>query len=190
MLRELLREITAQELHKNAISNIMNRFDLKESDKIDDGTYGSAFHYGQHMVLKITKDSSEAVFANNLKHKKFKHLANVESVFKIKQHPGYFVIILEKLEPIKDEKIIDIIYYIKDNDFERLQRLVKDQQKMEFYINQYKEIVKELDSLKTSGGWTDLHGGNIGIKNGNLAAYDIQIDELPKWRLGKIKSFS
>ncbi len=194
MIREylnkiFLKEATAQDLHKNVINNIMQRFDLKISDKMDDGTYGSAFHYGDHLVLKITSDSSEAVFANNLKHKKFKHIANIESVFKMKNYPGYFVIILEKLKPINDEKFMDVIYYLKDNDIDRLNKLIPDEEKRNFYIHQYNEMVKELEKAKLPNGYTDLHGGNIGIKNGNLACYDLQVVELPQWRLGKIKSF-
>ncbi len=189
ILKILLKETTAQELHKRAIDNIMKRFDLKESDKMGEGTYGSVFNYGQNLVLKITRDSSEAVFANGLKNKKFKHIANIESVFKMKNYPGYFVIILEKLKPINDEKFMDVIYFLKDDDIDRLSKLIPNEEKRNFYIHQYNEMVKELDSLKISDGWTDLHGGNIGIKNGNLACYDLQVVDLPQWRLGKIKSF-
>lgn len=169
------------------------------SDKMQSGSYGTVFHYGTHLVLKVTTDDNEAVFANTIKHKKFKHISNVESVFKIKNHPGYYVIILEKLEPIQDENVLNALeilpIYNDEDGFSDHADWIKKQMAtippdvFKKTKQQYLEIIDELEKTRLPDGYADVHVGNIGIKNGNLAVYDIQVSELKRWRIGKIKSF-
>jgi len=96
------------------INKILKKFDVKWSDKIDSGTYGTAFYYGNY-VLKISTDANEAVFANKIKHKKFERIAEVEGVSKIiidkNVNKYYYIIVLERLEPLHSNEIM-LLYYM------------------------------------------------------------------------------
>ena len=93
------------------IDDILSHFGISQSNELASGSFGTAYNYCSVLILKITKDSEEAIFANNIKHKKFERISEVQTVYKIKSE-NLFIIILEKLQRINDEDINEILRYI------------------------------------------------------------------------------
>ncbi len=217
IIRQFIRKILNEaNINQFVIDRVLTMYNIDPDDKLGDGSYGIAYNYGPNLVLKITTDQSEAVLANKIKGNKFKHISEIQSVVKMKGE-NIFIIILEKLEPLPDY-LFDAVYYLreleeyflanrkksetfqdwivknKDNDFfshDQKDYLQKEPiEKVIWLYNQIKSIDEELNFTPHlyKIGFRDVHPGNMGVKKGNLAVFDIQADEFKPWRLKQIRS--
>lgn len=216
--KETLREIDLMRTNSHDVNNILDKFGISNSAELGSGSFGVAFNYGSNLVLKITTDLDEAIFANNIKGKKFERISDVQSVYK-KNKGTLFIIILEKLKPITDNDVSEILQYmhiihdsynnrkekysgfrsfieekIKQGDWFHpfIQQLISDMpiEKIIWTFNEYDAILNELNTAKgIPDGFSDVHYGNMGFKNGKLAVYDIRVGDFKKWRINKIQAY-
>ncbi len=87
----------------NRIANqVVNKLNLKNLKYIDGGNFGVAYEVNNNMILKITKDRSEAVENFNLIGKNLERIAKPYNVYEIKSKtekiPETYAILLEKLK--------------------------------------------------------------------------------------------
>jgi len=200
------------------IDDILSHFGISQSNELASGSFGTAYNYGSGLILKITKDSEGAIFANNIKHKKFERISEVQTVYKIKSE-NLFIIILEKLQRINDEDINEILRYIhiihdsfinKKGEYLNFKHFLEEKikegdwfnphvqdlittmpiEKIIWTFNEYDAVLNELNNAKgIPDGFSDVHGRNMGLKNGKLAVYDIRVSDYKEWKINKIKSF-
>lgn len=168
------------------IKRILNHYAINDSDFLGGGTYGSAYKYGLHLVLKITLDRNEAIFANMIYGKKFERISNIYSVQKIKG-TDFFVIVLDRLKEITDDDITQALLRISTNDNSYDINGIS-QEKIQWAQSEYDALINELENAPLRDGYRDVHVGNMGLKNGKLAVYDIQVYDYKRWREKKIRS--
>ena len=215
---ESLLEVDLMKYNSNEVNYILDKFGISSSNELGSGTYGIAFNYGSHLVLKITTDSEEAIFANNIKNKKFERISEIQNVYKIKKGE-LFIIILEKLQPINDEEINEILrdmhiihdsYIVREEKYSNFKEFLEEKikegnwfnpdiqnlistmpiEKIIWTFNEYDAILNELNTAKgIPDGFSDLHYDNMGLKNGKLAVYDIRVVDYKKWKVNKIPSY-
>jgi len=77
--------------------------DVSTAKELGKGTQGTAFDVGGRKVLKVTKDSKEAIASNKIKGMTMKHVAAIIDVFRFKDLQAYGII-QEKLEPLSKEE--------------------------------------------------------------------------------------
>jgi len=159
------------------------------------GDNGMAYELSNGNILKITKSPSEAYIAHKLIGKNLKHVANVYWVKKIEDK---YIYELEKLDTNwsdSDRQLWDVLIMIIDDDYmlEEFQNMshnekiayltelgfderegIPDDSRINFFINGLKSVSQELESThKSLLKAMDLGIDNFGIKNGELAVFDL-----------------
>ncbi len=87
------------------------------------------------------------------------------------------------------EDMFDYADWFNDTIHQMLREIPRE--KILWVQKQYEAIIRELDTHKSiKNGYTDIHAGNMGLKNGNLAVYDIEVVSFKPWRLKQIKSIA
>ena len=111
----LLGKIVLDE-KSDLLKKIKSIMGVGKSRYIGGGMFGYAHDIGNNLVMKITKDRSEAVNSNKIKGKKNKYLSDVKDVraFETSSGKQLYVIILEKLDtpsklPVLYKNLEDII---------------------------------------------------------------------------------
>ena len=101
-----------REISDKIANIVVQKFNYGQPKYVGEGTFGYAYDIGNNMVLKVTKDPSEANENLALIGKPLKYIAEPYKVFSVKPTSGetpLFVIILEKLrtDPAKFRAIKD-----------------------------------------------------------------------------------
>lgn len=97
-----------------------NRFKFQQLNYLGSGNFGDAYDVGNNMVLKITKDNSEAIENLDLLHKDLRLIAKPYGVFKLTSKSTedvLYAIVLEKLKTDHDDtrrKIERLKYIFSD----------------------------------------------------------------------------
>jgi hypothetical protein len=159
------------------------------------GDNGMAYELSNGNILKVTTSSSEAYIAHKLIGKNLKHVANV---YWIKKSKDKYIYEVEKLDTNwsdSDRQLWDVLIMIIDDDYmlEEFQNMshnekiayltelgfderegIPDEDRINFFINGLKSVSQELESThKSLLKAMDLGIDNFGIKNGELAVFDL-----------------
>lgn len=187
---------------QNTRSNIFNYFkgiyydiphDVSEliekrypnAKRLGSGTNGVAFDIGNNKVLKVTKDTSEAIFAAKYLGHDFMHIAQVyaidilyKKIVNSKNSSHIWGIILEKVDPLSEKdtilvnKIINEYLYSEDSEDSENSEDSEDSEKKYFIKKQLISLINELKSQ--SFGIDDIYADNLGWdSNGNLVVLDL-----------------
>lgn len=162
------------------------------------GQFGIAFEF-LDKVLKITSSAKEFVTCMNLVDMEYEGLVRYYLAFQYKNLP-IWIIVQDRLHlPSKMERdIYTTLYYMGANDihhpefkyknnlFNSLVKRVKypheedelppydiNREDLKYYFDRYMDLVNNLRRQKLSTD--DLHGENIGTKDGELIHFDIMI---------------
>lgn len=121
----MINESKFGEILPNKIyNNLKERFNLTELNLLGTGNFGDAYSINNKLVMKITKDRSEAMENLNLISKNLKYIANPYNVFKVNFNGNeLYVIILEKLKTSQDI----------DKKYKRLKHIFNDIFKIELF---------------------------------------------------------
>jgi hypothetical protein len=145
------------------VSKIANKLGYKLKINLDSGNNGVAYILDGGKVLKITTDKTEFLVANKLKGKNLKRISNIYETYKIKDQ-GVYIIVLEYLDSLPEE----------------LFELVKNYNgsfgwgpEFDWLIIQLNDIETELKNNGISDPKDFDWGMNMGLKNGNLAVFDV-----------------
>jgi len=168
------------------IDEISKRFGKTIVKKLGKGSFGNAYLTKDQMVIKITGDEDEYSNALNLikSGKKYKHIINYYKGYRlgVENSSNYlFALLLDYVTPIpkEDRKYWNEVgYYFFDNRLDdnkfRDKLLYRDEDTIEYfskYLPQRSEILKEFNEIGELGG--ESHGGNLGIRDGNIVYFDI-----------------
>lgn len=188
----IVKEEHRIESWKKSIQAISKQLNIELVKFIGGGLWGIAYEIPGNRVLKITEDDREIENAKSLVGKNLDRLANIYKVYNIKGHSDKKVIIMEKLQPLNSEydKALDIFSgYFTDfyngewtwgeiayNGYEEdFDEYLKSAKYNGIPITDiYSEILQILEEAGSVGiQLTDMHAGNMGLKNGQLAIFDI-----------------
>lgn len=141
-------------------------FDLSKNSFLGSGTHGCAFLSSSNQVLKITSDYREYLFAQSIKGKNLKRVANIYESSILK--PNVFLIVLEYVDTNLD---YDLIYAFDDYlDILRSKKTFPQNREVMFWKKNITMIENEL--RKYNLFIRDLHWSNFGYKNSKLAIFD------------------
>jgi len=188
---------------KKIVRNYANSLNLHGRIKtIGWGNFGIAFLIDDK-VIKLTKDLSEAHYAQKLLHKQFKHLPYYYDVKKINfksKDLNLAFICLEKLKMLSenDKKLLhkfkyfgnihnffnpNIILDVKKIEEELSNYDETQKERMLFLITKLKEMSNEFHKYKINV--SDFHENNIGWKDSNLAFFDMGISNFDSYNIKK-----
>jgi hypothetical protein len=195
----MLNESNFGEILPNKIyNNLKERFNFTELKLLGTGNFGDAYSVNDKLVMKITKDRSEAMENLNLVGKNLKYIANPYNIFKVDfNSKELYVIILEKLKTSEDidRKYKRLLHIFNDIFKIELFDLIDDialgyndmyeenKEKIDNYLNNNLEDKKFFNGLINIARETHLKGvesldyvnsSNLGYKeNGDLAFFDL-----------------
>jgi hypothetical protein len=188
-----------------------NLLDVEIVSLFDSGLNGAAYLTSKNTVIKITPSYNEANAVYKLINKqKTKNLKHIAEYYDIKQislnNEIYYAIHLELLKldcniyvlyreylKLIDEhnKIFNnYLSHYKSKHIKILYQEIRDRinPKLRKFILQLIELIEELENINIEN--EDLHAGNLGYKNDNLAIFDIltsdEINYLPYNKCEKI----
>ena len=199
------------EIFRKISSYYADILDVKIISLFDSGLNGAAYLTSKNTVIKITPSYNEAntiyKLMNKQKNKFNKHIADYYDIKQISlDNEIYYAIHLELLKLdceiyklykefmnilTEHNKIFNnYLSHYKSKHVKELYHEVSSRinPKLRKFILQLIELIEELENLNIEN--EDLHAGNLGYKNGNLAIFDIlistEINYLPYNKCEKI----
>jgi len=177
--KEIKKHITedVERIPENILERLRKKFKLKKYCVGAQGCHGRIYELTNGNLLKVTTSPSESYIASKLVGKNLKHIANVYWVKKIKDEE-LWIYEVEKIKiPWKSE---DILLYeeitgdwFEVDDWISQKENKKDKDKIKFFDEGLEKIKEEVKSLGIHERALDLHIFNLGIKNGELAIFDL-----------------
>jgi hypothetical protein len=187
---EMLDEIERRELWKKEITQVAKQLKIPLTNYLGSGVWGIAYEIPGNKVLKITEHAEEIENAKHLVGKKNKLLADIYNVYSIKGDKIKKVIVMEKLQPLTKDyiKALDIFggYFSEfyNNEW-TWGEIIGHEEDFDNFLKQakydgipltniYSDLIQILEEASSKGiHLGDLHEGNLGLKNGQLAAFDL-----------------
>lgn len=176
---------------KSDIEKVASKLGVSLTKFIGGGVWGIAYEIKGNKVIKITEDDREVESARSLVGKHNILLADIYEFYSIKGSDKK-VIILEKLQPLTKEyeKALDVFdgYFSDFYNFEWPWAEIGERGYQTDFDNNlksvkydgipltdiYSELLHIMEEANSNGiQLTDIHAGNLGIKNGKLAAFDL-----------------
>lgn len=148
------------------ISRLAEKLGYKFKVYLDSGNCGVAYLLEDKKVLKITTDKVEFLVANRLKGKSLKRISNVYDAYKLNDQDVY-IIVLEYLDSLPEE-LYELVEEYNGTNVNK-----KDIPKFDWLKKQLNEIEIELEKNGISEPTDFDWWMNMGMKNGNLAVFDI-----------------
>jgi len=145
------------------VSKIANKLGYKLKINLDSGNMGVAYILDGGKVLKITTDKTEFLVANKLKGKNLKRISNIYETYKIKDQDVY-IIVLEYLDSLPEE-LFELV--------ENYNGSLGWEPEFDWLNIQLNDIETELKNNGISDPKDFDWGLNMGLKNGNLAVFDV-----------------
>jgi len=177
-------------IHEKASEQIMQMF--PNAKPIGAGLYGIAYDLGS-MILKLTSDQSEIIFANRFKQNPYDRIAKIYDVMFIDDN--IYGIIMEKVKLLTKEQIArlnsksttisslvtnspdPVLHLLTVDELDKAEDPVYDT-KDELFIEYY-ELLQELYDTEQGFRPFDARPENIGHnKNGNLVLFDVGFTDL------------
>ena len=177
---------------KTDIEKVARQLKVELTNFIGGGLWGIAYEIPGNKVLKITQDQSEVNTAKHLIGKENKYLANIYKIYSIKGNKEKKVIIQEKLEQLDNytNKAVDLFgKYFNESNFrgmtwaqmlsegwnEEFDGFLKSNGKEGSIAEEiYSALLQIYDEAANMNIFlADIHKENLGLKNGDLAMFDI-----------------
>ena len=187
-----------EEAWKKEIAQVAKQLKVPLTNFIGAGVWGIAYEIPGNKVLKITEDDREVDNAKHLVGEKNKYMADIYNVYSIgkkkekESSPFQFsagkkVIVMEKLEPLEGPLLKVMIafsdafdeYSNEENSWTEMLADGWDQGFNDFLEEKglddiYSDLLAIYEEAASKGLYlSDMHQENFGIKNGNLAIFDI-----------------
>jgi hypothetical protein len=155
----------------------------------DNGMAYEAQYNGKSVILKLTKDPTEARASNHIKGKNSKHIVHIYDVFRFPDISAYGIV-EERLSPMSDDEerkfsIMDTLIVksgalanMKEGDWNGIVKKVKkyDSSLLPGFLSfaerfQLKEILDELKANRIK--YDDLHSGNVMKRGSDYVVIDL-----------------
>lgn len=154
------------------IYKVANELGYNLVKKIGAGQYGTAYLTNDNKIFKVSYSKTEANAADKLIGINCEYLCNYYNVYETNE---FWIIVMEKLdtENVNKEKLknsigsaFDIVHLTSPN--------IKDVYRLFFnsYVRDFIKIYKEAKKYKVHIDTQNT--GNFGLKNGHLAAFDLE----------------
>lgn len=182
---ETLEEIERRDTWKKEIAQVAKKLNVPLTNYLGSGVWGIAYEIPGNRVLKITEDEREVEAAKHLVGKKNKLLVDIYKIYSVKGSKDKKVIIMEKLAPLGAyKKIIEKFnkafdeFYNPDYTWAEMVSVGYDEDFDDTLSPQlssvYRDIFDVFYEAQEKGVYlTDMHMENMGLKNGQLAAFDL-----------------
>lgn len=161
-----------ERIPNDILDRLRKKFKLKKFCVGAQGCYGRVYELTNGNLLKVTTSQSEASVASKLVGKNLKYIANVYWVKKIKGEE-LWIYEVEKLKIPWTQQDIWLYEDLTGDWFELDEESPQVQKRVKFFLDGIELITDEVLSLRISSSALDLHIHNLGIKNGNLAIFDL-----------------
>jgi hypothetical protein len=161
-----------ERIPNDMLDRLRKKFKLKKFCVGAQGCYGRVYELTNGNLLKVTTSQSEASVASKLVGKNLKYIANIYWVKKIKGEE-LWIYEVEKLKIPWTQQDIWLYEELTGDWFELDKETPQVQKKAKFFLDGIDLITDEVLSLRISNSALDLHIHNLGIKNGNLAIFDL-----------------
>lgn len=148
------------------VSKIADKLGYKLKTNLDSGNSGVAYMLEDSKVLKITTDKTEFLVANKLKGKNLKRISNIFETYKIKDQDVY-IIVLEYLDSLSEE-LFELVEEYNGTNIKN-----KNNPEFDWLKIQLNDIETELKNNGISNPTDFDWWMNMGLKNGNLAVFDV-----------------
>ena len=171
-----------QKAWKSYIDRISRHMNVELLGCLGEGTWGVAYEIPGNRVLKITEHDVEINNAIKLKGRKNNYLADIYDVYLPDIYPAG--IIVEKLTPIPSEYFSSFDAAHKDaygqyTEWYKEAREGFDEMTYKYFAGKdagdvYVGLINIFNEARFKGItiW-DIHCGNLGLKNGRMALFDI-----------------
>jgi hypothetical protein len=161
-----------ERIPNDILGRLRKKFKLKKYCVGQEGCYGRVYELTNGNLLKVTTSQSEANIASKLVGKNLKYIANVYWVNKIKGEE-LWIYEVEKLKIPWTQQDIFLYEELMGDWFELEKESPQVQKRAKFFLDGLDLIKNEIYSLGFSDRVLDLHIYNLGLKNGNLAIFDL-----------------